>query len=239
MAAGLALHAAAADAYDFLRSPKGVIASRAERVVVFRFPAHVPAGLDRAQVRAATERALGRWADASGLVLRLEDAPPNPATGCYEGELDLNDIVFVEGGWRRLAGAVAETPVCMGQDSGRIYGADILLNASDFQFAVLPPNHQKGGIAYDVESVLTHEVGHALGMGHSKVKTAVMWGGGERGDVSKRELTDDDVLGIQSLYPAEDTGSVGCSSGVGGRGALGLLGILALLTKRPSRRRAH
>lgn len=243
-AAGLALTIAllpapSALAFDYLRSPAGSVARRAEGEVVFRMPARIPAGLDRAQVREAVEHALEHWAESSGLVLRLVDGAPDAPTGCGEDGLSLNDIVFVEDGWKRRAGAIAETPVCMGAGSGRIYGADILLNASDFTFAVLPPDHRKGtGIAYDLEAVLVHEVGHALGMAHSDVKDAVMWGGGERGDVSRRVLAEDDVVGVQRLY-SMDTGSeegVGCSSAPGGRSAAGLLALLALLARREPKR---
>jgi hypothetical protein len=71
-------------------------------------------------------------------------------------------------------------------------------------------------------------------MDHSKVKDAVMWGGGKSGDVSKRVLAEDDVVGIQALYPAGsvlDDGAVGCSSAGGGLHALGLLGLCAVLVR--------
>ncbi|MGC4120514.1 MAG: matrixin family metalloprotease [Myxococcales bacterium] len=238
LVAATSLSAVPAYAYDFLHSPTGKVAARSEREVVFRLPAAVPAGLDPVEVRGAIERALAHWSEASGLVLRATEGVAESPTGCTEGGVEVNDIVFVEKDWKRLNGAIAETPVCMGSDSGRIYGADVLLNAAQFRFAVLPADHAKGGTAYDLESVLVHELGHALGMDHSKIKEAAMWGGGERGDVSKRGLAEDDVVGIQSLYPAGAGGepgtelAMGCSLAGGAPNALGLLALLALLGGR-------
>lgn len=49
----------------------------------------------------------------------------------------------------------------------------------------------------DLATVALHELGHGLGLDHSDVTTAVMYAyyEGER-----RELTDDDISGIQSIY---------------------------------------
>ncbi|XP_026451913.1 metalloendoproteinase 1-MMP-like [Papaver somniferum] len=53
--------------------------------------------------------------------------------------------------------------------------------------------------AFDLESVATHEIGHLLGLNHSSDQDAVMfWSIPRR--TEKRELSADDVLGVQSLY---------------------------------------
>ena len=59
------------------------------------------------------------------------------------------------------------------------------------------------GSDYDVESVMLHENGHVLGLGHSSVTQAVMYAyyGGLR-----RSLHQDDIDGVTSLYP-EDGGA--------------------------------
>ena len=53
----------------------------------------------------------------------------------------------------------------------------------------------------DIGHIATHEAGHALGMGHSKVKDAVMYPTACAGDTSHRHLHPDDSLGITMLYP--------------------------------------
>ncbi len=60
-----------------------------------------------------------------------------------------------------------------------------------------------GQVYYDVETVLLHENGHGLGLGHSSVSGSIMqafYGG------VQRTLGTDDINGISALYPApEDT----------------------------------
>lgn len=50
---------------------------------------------------------------------------------------------------------------------------------------------------YDLLTVAAHEFGHALGLGHSTVSTAVMYGAYNG---IKQSLVGDDIAGIQSIY---------------------------------------
>lgn len=54
--------------------------------------------------------------------------------------------------------------------------------------------------ADDVQGVLTHEIGHLLGMAHSDVPEATMWPYTWYGDTSRRTLEQDDILGVSALY---------------------------------------
>jgi len=65
-----------------------------------------------------------------------------------------------------------------------------------------------GGNGYDLESVILHENGHVVGLGHSPVTKAVMFATYSEPRIL---LHDDDMAGISSLYPAE--GSTGTISG--------------------------
>lgn len=57
----------------------------------------------------------------------------------------------------------------------------------------------KSKVAVDLESVVTHEIGHVLGLAHSSVKGAIMYPS-LRPRTKKVKLKLDDVEGVQALY---------------------------------------
>lgn len=59
-------------------------------------------------------------------------------------------------------------------------------------------------VSVDVRNVLTHEVGHVVGLDHSAYRDAVMYRRAAAGETSKRALTDDDIAGVCFLYPPPD-----------------------------------
>jgi hypothetical protein len=133
--------------------------------------------------------------------------PRPPGLGCASAENgspcagtpDGNQVLFVHEASAWLAGAhvVALTLVAADQRSGVIGDADILLNAANKQFCVAPAC-DKG--RYDLQNTLTHEVGHLLGLDHSLDGGATMYGGSPPGETSKRELAEDDRLGVCTAY---------------------------------------
>ncbi len=54
------------------------------------------------------------------------------------------------------------------------------------------------GLNYDIETVLLHENGHVVGLGHSSNSLAVMYASYQR---ERRVLTTDDINGVSTLYP--------------------------------------
>ncbi|MBI3089927.1 MAG: matrixin family metalloprotease [Candidatus Tectomicrobia bacterium] len=57
---------------------------------------------------------------------------------------------------------------------------------------------------FDLQSVVTHELGHALGRDHTGLIHATMFGTGAPGSIRQRTLSQDDIAGISVIYPAGD-----------------------------------
>ena len=56
------------------------------------------------------------------------------------------------------------------------------------------------GNRYDIQGIMVHEYGHALGLGHSSVSGATMFPTGSPGQTSLRSIESDDVAGVQCVY---------------------------------------
>jgi hypothetical protein len=97
--------------------------------------------------------------------------------------------------------------------AGQILDADTLF-ANDGQATFATPGAlatPQGAGAYDLESLLTHELGHWFGLSHSAVWRAILFpfapppgnflGGRPTTQVPDGPLADDDRTGIRSLYP--------------------------------------
>jgi hypothetical protein len=57
---------------------------------------------------------------------------------------------------------------------------------------------------YDLQGVMVHEYGHALGLGHSNVSGATMWPSIGSGNTSARSISPDDIAGVQHIYGVRD-----------------------------------
>ena len=57
------------------------------------------------------------------------------------------------------------------------------------------------GANYDVFTVVLHELGHALGLGHSETKDAVMYPSYQ---MAVTDLYQDDICGVQALFGTQD-----------------------------------
>ncbi len=143
----------------------------------------------------------------------------------------------------------AVTTVVYSTVTGVIVDADIDLNGHDFFWTSFDDANKS---ATDIQNILTHEIGHLLGLTHSANQSATMWEGTHQGELDKRTLHADDQLGVCTIYPFGATtpkgsgqGSVpqevqgGCAAARGGGAAtagLVLLGLAALLALRKRRR---
>jgi hypothetical protein len=168
-------------------------------------------GISFEQLRDATEAAFQTWANADCTPgkpsLRVEVAGPIP---CGESEYNedagnVNLVVFRDDTWPYVGGVdvLGTTFVRFNTNTGQIFDADIEINGTEGTISV------NGSSEIDLQSLLTHEAGHVLGLDHSDLLGATMIAGYSAKDISLRTLEFDDVEGICAIFPpgAESSGS--------------------------------
>jgi MYXO-CTERM domain-containing protein len=141
----------------------------------------------------------------------------------------------------------AVTTVVYSTETGVIVDADIDLNGHDFFWTTIDDSTKA---ATDIQNILTHEIGHVLGLTHSSNQGATMWEGTNQAELEKRTLHADDQLGVCTIYPFDDVtpkgsgqGTVpqevqgGCAAAPGQGGAAAGLALLGLLLLGARRRR--
>ena len=84
----------------------------------------------------------------------------------------------------------------------RVQGSEILSDESDIVFSPSLQYSTSGEAGkFDIQSVLTHEIGHLLGLDHSGLLSSVMVPFGATGQIHQRTLTYDDIAGVSEIYP--------------------------------------
>ena len=203
------------------------------------------------EVEAAILQAFGIWTGVSGTTLNSGTHPgtlapiartsdPNACTNDQGTNVDgLNTIcfnqpsnMFVPGVLAFTRTVTADAPgVSVGSSgpslfAGQILDADIQFR-NDGQATFATPGAlatPQGQGAYDLESLLAHELGHSLGFDHSAVWRAMMFpfapppgqflGSRPTAQIPDAPLADDDRTGLRELYPDPiDSVNVGSISG--------------------------
>ena len=203
------------------------------------------------EVEATILEAFGIWTGVSGTTLNSTAHPdvfgpitrtsdPNACTNDQGTNVDGLDTIcfsqrssaFVPGVLAFTRTVTADAPgVSIGSSrpslfAGQILDADIQFR-SDGQATFATPAAlatPQGQGAYDLESLLAHELGHSLGFDHSAVWRAMMFpfapppgqflGGRPTVQAPDAPLADDDRTGLRELYPdPNDSVNVGSISG--------------------------
>ncbi len=120
-----------------------------------------------------------------------------------DGGGNVNSVQFVLEGWAERmydANAFAVTTVWHRRSTGEILDADLDLNERRGPYGICPADGCDERTV-DLENVVTHELGHYLGLAHSEEVDATMYVSAVAGEVHKRDLHADDVEGICTVYP--------------------------------------
>jgi MYXO-CTERM domain-containing protein len=236
------------------------------RCVGYAMNAQATQDLDPGDARAVVRKAFQAWSDvpcpAGGAAsMTFEEREP---ISCHRGEYNkagknVNVVLFQDDDWkyRGIHATLAKTSVTFDSDTGEILDADIEVNTANNTMTLTDVN-----VDQDLLSVLTHEVGHFIGIAHSREGDAVMFFEYPRGSI-RRALQPDDIQAVCTAYPPSrsaacnteprngfsatcDTealkscaiASVGPASG-GGIAALGVLATLTALRMRRWRKAAR
>jgi hypothetical protein len=168
------------------------------------------AGVTASQFQAATQRGFDAWAAVRGVSLSSQ------FVGFTGIEPFVDDGINVFGFRARpeLDRTLGATTFEVDDVTGELIEADIFLNSS-FDWSVA----SAGDVGrFDVQSIMTHELGHLHGLGHSALgETEVRPTGGRRvlgkqaimfpiafpaGNIDDRRPKADDIAGLGEVYPA-------------------------------------
>jgi len=161
-------------------------------------------GVDYVAAAASVTRAFASWTDAPctdgkpSISVRVKGPISCDASEYNVDRGNANIVVFRET-WPYVGGedALGMTRVRFNPTTGEIYDADIELNAAMEALSVgaAQPGH------VDLDSLLTHEAGHLLGLSHTVDEAATMYPGYELGSTALRSLASDDITGLCRIYP--------------------------------------
>jgi hypothetical protein len=219
-------------------------------------------GIDFALATSVIEQAFSAWqgADCSGappsIVVRNLGAVTCARREYSKTQPNANVFMFRDGDWPYdgAGTTIAFTTLTYNTETGELYNADVEVNSAE---NVLTVSDTPGGAVTDLLAVMTHEVGHFLGLSHSLDRTATMWWDYTNGQTQQRSLEADDIAGICEIYPPGRqvgtsceprhgfsrecaTADESCSVAAARRGVAGTLGtsfvgIFVWLARRASR----
>jgi len=186
-----------AKAYRINETERGRRIRWADSKVVLQVEPAVAEMLPAGQVRRALEISTDAWRGFTGVPdIAISTGLPGKL-GHHGG--DPTNGIYLPAIWDHEADKLAITIVTYEMASGRLLDADIVVNPH-VAFGMLDEQSRSAG-AYDLAAVMTHEMGHVLGLGESEDdRMATMWPYADQGDTHQRTLSEDDEDGILDAY---------------------------------------
>ena len=156
------------------------------------------------EVNAIVADSLKQWNGKSKITINRKSTSTTNTKGLNEIYFSTDPSIFGYG-----SAIVAITQVYLKNDTGEVLEADIIINDNS-KFTTIKSD------SYYLGNVISHEVGHFLGLGHGQVPGSTMFYSLSRG---QSELDDDDKAGVFSIYPIPGVATKGSLKGkvVGGK----------------------
>jgi hypothetical protein len=181
-----------------------------------------PAELSTQEVVDAMGRAADAWSQVPCAYVEVGVAGVGQAAGLTDGQVP---VVFLD---------PSDSPTCFPSGPERVAAAPcpigetfgVALNARDYTWAPAPDQGAlvlDGETRYAVDAVVTHELGHVLGLGHTDVDPLATMAASYLVDGGQLTLGADDRRGLCALYPVDDPPECGsdaeCVAELGDPGA--------------------
>jgi hypothetical protein len=167
------------------------------------------ANISMVQVRKVITSSFVAWSDlecaegglATVAFTELDDVACH-RTEYAEDHANANIVLFQDNNWtyQGIDNTLAKTTVTFDNDTGEIFDADIEVNHAYNEFTVSDTN-----VVYDLQSVMTHEVGHFIGLDHTPDFEGTMYAGYDEGTTELRTLEPDDIDAACAVYPPDRT----------------------------------
>lgn len=146
----------------------------------------------------AVNGAMNSWSTIGTANIHFESPQVGPVIVAKDGT---SSIVFTDNASDQalLNGALAITRIFVNSNTGAITDTDVIFSAAVEFSTTLTPG------TYDLQSVLTHELGHSLGANHSGVLGATMFQASGMQDNAQATLQQDDIAFATENYPLTNT----------------------------------
>jgi MYXO-CTERM domain-containing protein len=170
----------------------------ADTLVHFVVQSEGAPGISDGSDRTAVRTAFSAWDSSENFLQLAEDSDPTQRDRTDWRSDDVHlvtwDSTNESGFFGSGSGLVAATPVEFDPATGAILDADVILDGTRPWSTTLEAGK------FDVQAVVTHEVGHFLGLDHSAVHRATMNPAVKEGQTWQRSLESDDRAGATALY---------------------------------------